>query len=679
MKADTDSHSLNQGMSGRLGAIAKAPGGSIMRSRLFIKYVALFVAVVVLALVANGAFEIWFSYQAQKSSLISIQREQAQAAAGKIEQFITEIESQVGWTTQLPWSDSTLEQRRFDALRLLRQVPAITELAQIDATGHEQLRVSRLTMDVVGSGVDYSNKPEFTQAVAHKVYYGPVYFRRQSEPYMTLSLAGTRRDTGVSIAQVNLKLIWDVVSKIKVGERGRAYVVDADGRLIAHPDISLVLRNTDMSKLAQVKSARAAGAVEQVQEADDIGGHRVLTAYAPVAHLGWLVFVETPIAEAYAPLYASIQRTGYVLFGALALAFVAGMFLAGRMVVPIQALRAGAARIGSGDLSQRIKIKTGDEVEALANQFNDMAGRLEESYADLEQKVEDRTRELTQSLDELRTAQDRLVQTEKLASLGQLTAGIAHEIKNPLNFVNNFSALSIELVDELHEILANVSADEKTRGDITDVAETLKGNLEKIVQHGKRADSIVKNMLLHSREGSGEHRPVDINSIVEESLNLAYHGARAETQGFNITLERSFDPAAGEVDLFPQEVTRVLLNLISNGFYAATKRKAQADGEPFEPTLAAATKNLGDRVEIRIRDNGTGIPTEVKEKMFNPFFTTKPAGEGTGLGLSISHDIIVKQHAGTIAVDTEPGKFTEFTIVLPRKAASLAAKPGGRA
>ncbi len=308
-----------------------------------------------------------------------------------------------------------------------------------------------------------------------------------------------------------------------------------------------------------------------------------------------------------------------------------------------------------------------------------MAGRLEESYADLEQKVEDRTRELSQSLEELRTAQDRLVQTEKLASLGQLTAGIAHEIKNPLNFVNNFSGLSVELVDELHEVLAGVSADEKTRADITDLADTLKGNLEKIVQHGKRADSIVKNMLLHSREGSGEHRPVDINSIVEESLNLAYHGARAEKQGFNITLERSFDPAAGEVDLFPQEVTRVLLNLISNGFYAATKRKAQADGEAFEPTLAAATKNLGDRVEIRIRDNGTGIPPEVKEKMFNPFFTTKPAGEGTGLGLSISHDIIVKQHSGTIAVDTEPGQFTEFKIVLPRKAATMAAKTGGRA
>ncbi|MGA6975971.1 MAG: ATP-binding protein, partial [Pseudolabrys sp.] len=250
--------------------------------------------------------------------------------------------------------------------------------------------------------------------------------------------------------------------------------------------------------------------------------------------------------------------------------------------------------------------------------------------------------------------------------------------KNPLNFVNNFSALSAELIDELDDVLKPAALDSKTREETSELTHMLKGNLEKVVQHGKRADSIVKNMLLHSRTGSGEHRPVDINAVVEESLNLAYHGARAEKQGFNVTLDRSFDPTAGEVDLFPQEITRVLLNLISNGFYAAAKRKDQAGEKGYEPTLAAVTKNLGDRVEIRIRDNGIGIPPEVKDKMFNPFFTTKPAGEGTGLGLSISHDIIVKQHAGSIEVDTRPGEFTEFKIILPRTAASLA-KSGARA
>jgi signal transduction histidine kinase len=284
-------------------------------------------------------------------------------------------------------------------------------------------------------------------------------------------------------------------------------------------------------------------------------------------------------------------------------------------------------------------------------------------------EVQTRTKELSLSLEDLRTAQDRLVQTEKLASLGQLTAGIAHEIKNPLNFVNNFAALSGELIDELNDVLKPAALDGKTREEIDELTHMLKGNLEKVVQHGKRADSIVKNMLLHSREGSGEHRPADINAIVEESLNLAYHGARAEKAGFNITLKRDFDPAAGQIDLYPQEITRVFLNLISNGFYAATKRKEAGD-ESFEPALSAATKSLGNKVEIRIRDNGTGIPPEVKEKMFNPFFTTKPAGEGTGLGLSMSHDIIVKQHGGTIDVATEPGAFTEFIITLPRSGAA---------
>ena len=613
-----------------------------IRSRLFLKYAGLFVAVVCVALVTNGLFEIWVSYRQHKDALIQVQHEQAESAATKIGQFIKEIESQVGWTTQLLWSVETIEQRRFDALRLLRQVPAITELSQVDASGKEQLRVSRLAMDVVGSGLDLSKDPKFAEAVKNKVYYGPVYFRRESEPYMTLSLAGTRRDAGVSIAEVNLKLIWDVVSKIKVGEHGQAYVVDARGRLIAHPDISLVLRNTDMTRLAQVQAAQrgATGAsAEEIQTATDIQGRQVLTAFAPVAPLGWTVFVELPVDEAYQPLIASMQRSLLVLFAALCLAALAGTFLARRMVVPIQALRAGAARLGGGDLSQRISVNTGDELEALADQFNDMAGRLEESYTGLEKKVELRTRELAQSvgelralgevtqavnstvdletvlttivakatqlssteagaiyvfddagqefrlratyglddaavaeirdrhirigetaigeaavrrmplqipdiqdnpsttldiivragfrallivpllgadkivgalvvrrrqpgefskgtiemlqtfgaqsvlaiqnarlfesveartrelaksLDELRTAQDRLVQTEKLASLGQLTAGIAHEIKNPLNFVNNFSSVSVELIDELRQALDGSQARQQT-------------------------------------------------------------------------------------------------------------------------------------------------------------------------------------------------------------------------
>ncbi|HEX7565952.1 MAG TPA: ATP-binding protein, partial [Bradyrhizobium sp.] len=311
---------------------------------------------------------------------------------------------------------------------------------------------------------------------------------------------------------------------------------------------------------------------------------------------------------------------------------------------------------------------------ALAEAFRDQAV-IAIRNTQLFEEVQQRTHELSQSLEDLRTAQDRLVQTEKLASLGQLTAGIAHEIKNPLNFVNNFSALSAELIDELDETLAPAPLDQKMRGDVGELTQMLKSNLEKVVQHGKRADSIVKNMLLHSREGSGEQRPTDINALLDESLNLAYHGARAEKPGFNITLQRDLDPVTGMADVYPQEITRVLLNLISNGFYAATRRAAESD-DGFEPTLRAATKNLGDRIEIRIRDNGTGIAPEVKEKIFNPFFTTKPAGEGTGLGLSMSHDIVVKQHGGTIDVDSEPGIFTEFIINLPRATVTQKAAGG---
>ena len=380
---------------------------STPRGRLFRKYVVFFVTLVSAALLASALIEISFSYQENKEALVSLQREKALGAASKIEQFVKELERQIGWTTQPQWGSpaAATDQRRVDYLRLLRQVPAVTEISQLDSSGKEQLRVSRLAMDVVAGQTDFSQEPKFLEAKAGKSYFGPVYFRKESEPYMTIGMAASGADAGVTVAEVNLKFIWDVVSQIKIGKAGHAYVVDRKGQLIAHPDISLVLKKTDLSALAQVKDALA-GTSTPVQGrapgtiARDRDGRQVLTAYAAVAPLAWSVFVEQPLGEAFQPLYASIFRTAVLLLAGIALSLLVSLVLARRMVTPIRALQAGAARLGTGALDQRIQVQTGDELEALADQFNSMAAQLQESYAGLERKVEERTRDLTEALEQ---------------------------------------------------------------------------------------------------------------------------------------------------------------------------------------------------------------------------------------------------------------------------------------
>jgi signal transduction histidine kinase len=265
-----------------------------------------------------------------------------------------------------------------------------------------------------------------------------------------------------------------------------------------------------------------------------------------------------------------------------------------------------------------------------------------------------------------------------MASLGQLTAGIAHEIKNPLNFVNNFAGLSEELLKEMKEVLGPAAnrLEPEVLTEIEDLTATLTGNLSKIAAHGRRADGIVKSMLLHSRGGSGERQNVNLNALIDEALNLAYHGARAQDQAFNITLQRDLDPDLSPIALVPQDITRVFLNLFGNGFYATAKRQRDGGaGADYRPTLWVSSRDLGDQVEVRVRDNGIGMPREVRAKLFTPFFTTKPTGEGTGLGLSISYEIVVRQHGGAIAVDSRPGEFTEFVMRLPRAAAQVDKPP----
>jgi class 3 adenylate cyclase/HAMP domain-containing protein len=369
------------------------------RGRLLRKYAVILAALVAGALVVAGAVQIWFAYGEQRDALLRIQREKATAAAATIEQFVAGIQGQLGWTTHAVAyaGPNGVEQRRFDFIRLLRQSPPITELFYIDADGKEQLRISRVAMDVVGSGIDRANEPYFAETKAQGAWHSPIYFHKESEPYMTIAAAEQGRSGGVTVAEVNLKFIWDVVSAIQVGHSGRAYVVDENGRLIAHPDISLVLRRTDLAALPQVAAALAGDSADEAITAPDPEGRQALSTHARIAPLSWLVFVDLPVAEAYQPLYASILRTSGLVLAGILIAALAGLLLARRMTGPIQRLQEGAARIGGGDLTDRIEIRTGDELEALAGEFNRMAARLHESHAGLEHKVEERTRDLAQA------------------------------------------------------------------------------------------------------------------------------------------------------------------------------------------------------------------------------------------------------------------------------------------
>jgi signal transduction histidine kinase/CheY-like chemotaxis protein len=602
------------------GPVAETIAPPKVRGRLFRKYVALFVAVVCVALVVNGVFEIWFSYQEQKAVLMRIQREQAEAAAARISQFVKEIEGQMGWTTQLPWSPNTLEDWRFDAVRLMRQVPAITELAQLDAAGREQVRVSRVAMDVVGSQADFSRDPKFIEAVAKKIYYGPVYFRRESEPYMTLAMSGVRRDYGVIVAEVNLKLIWDVVSQIKVGQRGQAYVVDAQGRLIAHPDISLVLRNTDMSLLAQVQAARASRSAvppEDEPVADDLQGRRVLTAHAQVAPLGWQVFAELPLDEAYAPLYGSIFRSAALLLAALVLAFFAGLFLARRMVVPIEALRDGAARIGSGDLTQRISIDSGDELEALGDQFNSMAHQLQDSYATLERKVEERTHQL------------------ELANLAKsrFLAAASHDLRQPLHALGLFVA----------QLRNRVSASERKR------------LIERIDAAVSAMNELFNALLDISKLDAGVLTP----NVTE--FPLAQLLERTESTFAGAARENGLSLRVVPTDLWVRSdfilLERILLNLVSN----AVRYTSQGG-------LVVGCRKRGRHLRIEVWDTGSGIPEDKRQHIFGEFYQLadpqRDRRGGLGLGLAIV-DRLCRLLGHPIELKSIVGRGSRFTVVVP--------------
>ena len=604
------------------------------RGQLFRKYVGLFVTVVCAALVANGLLDIWFSYREQNVLLMRVQQEQARSAAAKINQYIKEIEGQLAWATLLPWSTDTLDEWKMDAARLLRLVPAVTGVAQLDATGREQMRSSRLTKDVVGSGIDDSQEEYFVKAVANRVYYGPVHFLRESEPYMTLAMAGVRRDYGVIVAQVNLKHIWDVVSQIQVGVRGRAYVVDPAGRLIAHPDISMVLRNTDMLRLAQVRAALAEGSAapaEQPPVTDDIEGRPVLSVHAPVGTLGWLVFVELPVDEAYAPLYASIERSAALLAAALVLAALAGLYLARRMMIPIRALHDGAARIERGDLDKRISIKTGDELEALGEQFNRMAAQLQDSYASLERKVEERTRQL------------ELANSAK----SRFLAAASHDLRQPLHALGLFVA----------QLRTATTAAERQR------------LVERIDAAVAMMNELFKALLDISRLDAGALTP-DITEFpmarLLDRLRTTFAGTAKEA-GLDFRVVPTDAWVRSDFVLLEQ----ILLNLTSNAI-----RYAARGG------VLIGCRKRGRDLRIEIWDTGPGIPDDQRQKIFSEFYRgndpqhdRRGLGGGLGLGLAIVDRLCRLLHH-PIELSSDVGRGSRFSVIVPIVAAAAhAAEP----
>ncbi|MFT4119541.1 ATP-binding protein [Bradyrhizobium sp.] len=614
--------------------------------RLFRKYLYSIVALAFASLAINTAFDVWFSYREQKQLLAATQREQAASAAIQIGQFISQIENQLKWLSRLPAELSTHEDDRLNAIRLLRLSPAIAEIAQLDSQGREQVRVSRRVADRVGSHDDLSASPAFRGANDSATYYGPVYFFGGTEPFMTLAARGTGRDPNVIVAEVNLRFIWDLVAGIKVGNTGKAYVVDRMGLLIAHPDLWPALRRTDLSTHPDVRAALdgapppAAGLVKQ-----DLSGQRVLSTYATVPSLGWLVFVELPVSEAYEPIYASIGRSTFLLIVLLACAVLVAFLLSRRMTVPIQMLTQGARRIENGDLGQRLAIRTGDELEALGDQFNRMAAHLRESYATLERKVAERTSELEKARDHALAEHDAAERARSAAvdaneTKSRFLAVVSHELRTPLNGVMGV----LQLLDDgnLGEVRRRHLATAAASG------ETLVALVDAILEYAR----------LEASAETLETRDFRLDQLIETAADLMRPQAVGKHLAFDLACDPTIDTS---VHGDPVRLNRILLNLIGNAI-------------KFTPhggiSLSATARQHDDHVLVRVvvRDTGIGIAPEMHERIFEDFVQADDSIArrfgGTGLGLAIARRLTHLMR-GELKVESTPGMGSAFTLEVP--------------
>ena len=612
---------------------------SVLRASLFRKYVVFFVALVSLALIASGGVQLYFTYQENKQALLVLQQEKADSAASRIETYIQEIERQLAWVRLPQLGTQTAELGRIEYLKLLRVVPAITDAAMLDALGKEQLRVSRLGMDTMASGADYSTSPQFLETKAGKTYFSPVYFRNGSEPYMTIAVGGS--GGAVTLAEVNLKFIWDVVSRISIGKEGLAYVVDSRGRLIAHPDISYVLQQQDLSKLPQVRAARGidenGGA--PVSIARSAQGKEVLTSYVRIAPLGWTVLVEQPLVEAFAPLYASLQRTGLLLVAGLALAVLASLYVARRMVHPIQAIQRGAEQLAAGKLDEPIVVRSGDELEALAGQFNDMASQLKQSYAELERKVEERTLELSASLEQQTAIMVQLEVANQHKS--EFLANMSHELRTPLNAIIGFSEV---LGEEMFGAVNPKQAE----------------YLEDINSSGKHLLALINDILDLSKIEAGkmelELSPIDMEAALADAMTLLRDRATKSSVVLALQCPEPIGTWIADVRKFKQ----IMVNLLSNAV-KFTPRGGQ---------VTVRAERIAGEVRIAVSDTGIGIRPQDQELVFEAFRQATgdylQKSEGTGLGLALTRRF-VEIHGGRLSLQSEPGHGSTFTFNLPRR------------
>lgn len=597
--------------------------GAWVRGRLFRKYFLYFLLLVGSALLVSEATGLYFANRETRAALFTLQREKALGAALRIEQFTKDIERQIGWTLlpQVGRGDA-IGQRYGELLKLLRQVPAITDASWLDAGGREQLHVSRLAIDRIGSAIDRSEDPAFRGAKPGGTWFGPVYFLKETEPYMTMAVAPERRGEGVTLAEVNLKLIWDLVSRIRIGTSGYAYVVERGGRLLSHPDIGLVLKQTDLSGLPQVQAALAEAPETGAGSPDpgtgrDPQGNPVLAASAPIPELGWVVLVEQPLAEAYGPLYAAMGRTAMLAFGAVMLAALASLALARHVSLPIRALQEGAARIGAGALDHRLEVRTGDELQALADEFNRMAARLADSYAGLELKVAERTRELERA----NQARSRLLRAA------------SHDLRQPLHALGLFVAQFGER-----------ARDAETRHIATQAGAAVTALRELL-------DAILDISRLDAGAVTPKEAEFAIATLLDR-LSTAF-GPNAVEKGLRLRIV----PSRLYVRSDPVLLGRILLNLAANALHY-THRGG----------ILVGCRRRAGRVRIEVWDTGIGIAPEQRQAIFREFYQAadaQGAGQGLGLGLAIAARLAALL-GSRIEVASRLGRGSVFAVEVPR-------------